>query len=299
MKPVLSPKELAAAIGVSESSMKRWTDDGVIRAARTAGGHRRIPIDEAIRFIRESRAPLVRPEILGLPDIEAVRREPPSGRSDSERFYTFLSNGQAPEARGLLLSLYLAGETTEAIMDGPVHDAMTRMGELWKHDPAGIFFEHRATDICMQAIQQLRMVFKPPRNAPVALGGAPSGDPYLIPSLCASTVLASMGFHVFNLGPDTPTETVLLACEQLRPSLVWISISAAQHPDGLRAEIPKMADALAVRGARLIIGGQKHGALELPTHANIRTGASMTQLVAFAREIIESQEAAGSVGATS
>ena len=33
MKPVLSPRELAEAIGVSESSIKRWIDDGVIQAS--------------------------------------------------------------------------------------------------------------------------------------------------------------------------------------------------------------------------------------------------------------------------
>ena len=54
MKSVLSPKELAAAIGVSESTLKRWADDGLIVFSRTAGGHRRIRLAEAIRFIREN-----------------------------------------------------------------------------------------------------------------------------------------------------------------------------------------------------------------------------------------------------
>ena len=42
MKPLLSPKELADAIGVSESSIKRWVDNGEIQATKTSGGHRRI-----------------------------------------------------------------------------------------------------------------------------------------------------------------------------------------------------------------------------------------------------------------
>ena len=54
MKPLLSPRELAQAIGVSESSLKRWADAGQIRVARTAGGHRRISIADAVRFIREA-----------------------------------------------------------------------------------------------------------------------------------------------------------------------------------------------------------------------------------------------------
>jgi len=37
----LSPRELAEALGVSESSLKRWVDAGKIAASRTEGGHRR------------------------------------------------------------------------------------------------------------------------------------------------------------------------------------------------------------------------------------------------------------------
>jgi len=59
---LLSPRELADALGVSESSLKRWVDAGKITAARTEGGHRRIALQEAVRFIRETGAPLARPE---------------------------------------------------------------------------------------------------------------------------------------------------------------------------------------------------------------------------------------------
>ena len=46
----LSPRQLAVAIGVSESSLKRWADDGRLAVERTAGGHRRIPLPEAVRW---------------------------------------------------------------------------------------------------------------------------------------------------------------------------------------------------------------------------------------------------------
>ena len=72
MKRLLSPKELADAIGVSESSLKRWADAGRLQVARTEGGHRRIPIAEAVRFIRDTGAVVVRPDLLGLVGVPAV-----------------------------------------------------------------------------------------------------------------------------------------------------------------------------------------------------------------------------------
>src|SRR5687767_2559257 len=64
---LLTPKDLAAAIGASESSLRRWIDSGDIRVSRTAGGHRRIPLGEAVQFIRKIGAVIVRPEVLNMP----------------------------------------------------------------------------------------------------------------------------------------------------------------------------------------------------------------------------------------
>ena len=50
MESLLSPREVAVALGVSESSVKRWVDLGELAALRTAGGHRRITRAEAVRF---------------------------------------------------------------------------------------------------------------------------------------------------------------------------------------------------------------------------------------------------------
>ncbi|MCX5741316.1 MAG: helix-turn-helix domain-containing protein, partial [Proteobacteria bacterium] len=69
---LLSPRDLAEALGVSESSLKRWVDSGRITATRTDGGHRKIRLSEAVRFIRESGSPIVHPELLDMPEVAAA-----------------------------------------------------------------------------------------------------------------------------------------------------------------------------------------------------------------------------------
>src|SRR5215203_2961037 len=108
MEKLLTTKELAEALGASESSMRRWTDSGAIRTSRTVGGHRRIPLSEAIRFVRETRATIVRPAAGSS-----------SGRPTSEdELFDSLNDGDAARARGLVLGLYLDGSSLAAIFDG-------------------------------------------------------------------------------------------------------------------------------------------------------------------------------------
>jgi putative two-component system response regulator len=55
-------QEAAATAGVSPSTMRRWADEGRVHAVRTAGGHRRFPLD-AVRSVAADRGarPTIRP----------------------------------------------------------------------------------------------------------------------------------------------------------------------------------------------------------------------------------------------
>ena len=61
-----SPKQVAQALQVSESSVKRWCDRGVIRTDRTLGGHRRIPLEHLMEFLESTNRRLVDPTAIGL-----------------------------------------------------------------------------------------------------------------------------------------------------------------------------------------------------------------------------------------
>jgi len=240
VKQTLSPKDLAAAVGVSESSLKRWADDGSILVTRTEGGHRRIAVGEAIRFIRESKLQLVRPGVLGL--------------------------------GGFLQP------STE------VRSAMDTLGELWRERPEGIFLEHRATDICLQALDQLRVLQPVPNDAPVLVGAAPEGDPYLLPSLMAAASLSLEGFRAINLGPQTPSDTVVHAVDAYRTSVVWISLTSSQLTRAqLEQYVKALLPPLTKRKASLIVGGRAATRVRHLRDPILHFGSSMAELVAFAR----------------
>ena len=100
----LSPKSLASAIGVSESSMKRWIDQGQLPVHITSGGHRRISFSDAIKFIRAHKRTIVDPSALGLGGSEGAH----SGINQSE-LVDILKTGDSAHLSNSLLQLYLSG----------------------------------------------------------------------------------------------------------------------------------------------------------------------------------------------
>jgi excisionase family DNA binding protein len=288
---LFSTRELAHALGVSESSVKRWTDDGMLRSSRTAGGHRRFALEEALRFMRETGTLPERPDVLGLPPF------PPAmglrSRADVEGFRDRLLAGAEADARGLILGLYLAGVPVAQLVDGLVQPALAAIGELWPRDAAGIFLEHRATMICVRALEQLKLGFAPESGAPVALGGAADGDPYMLPSLGAACVLAAEGFATTNLGPQTPIDTLEMAAHDLRPRLIWISASVAADRDALVGRLRDVAGRMAARGTAVVAGGRALSDVRLAGERHLQIASSMAELASFARGLALSRPAPG------
>ena len=284
MKSVLSPKDLGAAIGVSESSLKRWADSGRLAVARTAGGHRRIQLQEAIRFVREQGFALQQPGVLGLDELEGTSDQP---RNDNPAtvVHDALAAGDGERARAATLTAYLEGMPLSLVVDTLIAPAMRAIGERWQHDGDGIMVEHRAAEICGQILGRIRGLAGPGDNAPAAVGGAPGEDPYVLPSLMAASVLASEGWEETNLSAHTPMAVLAQAAACAGARLVWVAFSTQQSRASVRETVEALQAALARENAApaVVVGGPAVGdgpPLGLP---GIYHARSMTELAAFAQ----------------
>lgn len=280
---LLTPKDLASAIGASESSLRRWIDNGDIRISRTAGGHRRIPVSEAVQFVRKMGARVLRPEVLGLGNLRELAANP--AIPPDEELFEALKAGDRHVIRSIILSWYLDGRALAALFDGPVRTALNRVGDLWHHDRRGIMVEHRATDLAIAALSELRSLL-PERDdeCPLAAGAAPQNDPYVIPSIMASAVLQEMGFCTVNFGANTPIELLGREAIERGVKLVWLAISATMDARLLQPPIRQLAADLKAVNIDLVVGGA--GAERCaPRDAGIQIIASMTELAGFAKAL--------------
>ncbi len=254
MKQLLTPKQVARAIGVSESSLKRWCDQGRIPTTRTAGGHRRLPISGVLQFLRASDYRLVEPEVLGLPSATGqgrrVLQRAVDGLTDA------LQAGNEPLCRQIALDLYLAEHRMSSICDQVIGPAFHRLGEIWDCGQLEIYCERRSCEICERLIYELRSAIQPPEEtAPLALGATPAGDPYRLPTMLVELVLLENGWKAMSLGTGLPFATLRAAIIENQPRLFWLSATTIGDPARFLAEYRQFYDEFGDQMA-IVVGGQ-------------------------------------------
>ena len=255
MTDFFSPKEVATAIGVSESSLKRWVDKGLIPAEKTGGGHRRMTLDAVLRFLREQGRALSEPHAIGLP-AESGRRSA-SSESDLQEFLRFLLSGDEPSARRIVMDAFLNGFSAAKIFDAIIVPAFIEIGNLWHCGTLEVYQERRACETCSRVVHELRRaVGSGPTDGPVAIGGTLDGDPYTIASSMSEVVLRECGWRALSLGNMLPFNTLMKAVENDRPRLMWLSVTSIRSPEQFLANLNVLFDTATSFGCVLVVGGQ-------------------------------------------
>lgn len=251
---LVSPKQVSRAIGVSESSLKRWCDQGLIATVRTAGGHRKMAIGEVLRFAREHGQSLIEPEVLGLP---AVSKHSTSGLTEGvSRLVDALLCGDEQLARRVVLDLYLAKHSRSVIFDEVIAEAFREIGDRWECHEADVYQERRGCEIALRILFDLRRIQAPPPGRWIATGGTIEGDQYALPVAMAELVLRDAGFQATSLGMSIPFSSLIRAVEETRPKLFWLSVSHIRGDLDFVTEFAKLSTACNLNGAALVVGGR-------------------------------------------
>jgi excisionase family DNA binding protein len=282
--PYLSTVQAAAALGVSVSTVKRWVDEGVLPAHRTAGGHRKLLRAEVLALARQSDLPRGDLAALSGVSFEGLSANLSAAAADLN---DALSRGHGAEVSAIIRRLYDAGIAVETLADRVIAPALEKIGHAWETTRMDVWQEHRGTQLCVAALYDLKELLeaRAERNRPVAVGGAPEGDPYLLATLLAQCVLLDAGWEAVNLGPNTPLPSLVKAVKELRPRLIWLSVSYLADTAKFLHDYQLLYEAAQREGVAVAIGGQ---ALVEPLRSVIpytTHGDGLTHLAAFARTL--------------
>jgi excisionase family DNA binding protein len=232
MPDLLTTKQVARAIGISESSLKRWCDRGLIQTHRTAGGHRRLALCDVLSFLRQSGQKLENPECLGMALTSGCgERCLERGRN---RLFTSLTTGNEEEARQVLVDLYLSKYALTTIIDEVITPTFCQIKTQGLSGELEIYKERMSSKTCMRLLHEMSLsLSRPAVDAPYAIGGTPSEDYFTLTLAATELVLRDMGWKANSLGANLPFCTLHKAMEDLKPQLFWMTISHIQNVDEL------------------------------------------------------------------
>ncbi|MBM80569.1 MAG: DNA-binding protein [Planctomycetaceae bacterium] len=255
MKKLISPKQVARAIGVSESTLKRWCDRGLIPMIKTAGGHRRMEVEAVVRFLRDSGHEIVEPELLGLP--AAAGQTGWTLKRARQMLVPALVKGDESVARQIVFDLLLAGHSVTAIFDDVVAPAFHEIGNQWDCGDVAVYQERRACEICMRILRELRAtVTSAQPTHPIAIGATLEHDIYTLPVTMAEVVLRSVGWQSTSLGTNLPSETLIESIKTARARLFWLSVSFIKDEPSFITSVNSIFETTDDVGCALAIGGQ-------------------------------------------
>jgi excisionase family DNA binding protein len=254
----LNTAEAAQLLGVSVTTVKRWVDEDILPAHKTPGGHRKILRAELSHLIRQGKVPCASEDGLP-PDLASESGQvAPSLGGLAEQLRLALLAENAGEARRLLTEALRSGAGVSALADQVISPVMRQVGSDWERGKLDIHHEHRCTQLCVQALYQVRVLLEKPvtADAPLALGGCPEGDHYQLSTVLAELIFVEAGWRARNLGPNTPLASFCKAVEEYRPRVVWLSLNFLPQTEPFLQEYQRLARLCQQRNVLVMVGGR-------------------------------------------
>jgi len=249
----LTTREVARLLLVSEATVKRWADDGLLLPKKTAGGHRRFSIQSVALFRREqSLGPAAQSSA------KRVRKKLVPGKMPSaESFGDLLLNENEAEATAQLIDAYLRDHALATLFDTTITNAMHRVGDLWFNGAITIADEHLATRVMLSALQKLRGIVVPGQATGLkAVCCGLEGDLHELPIHLAEIIFESEGWDTSNLGPNTPLFTLRDMVAQKKPDLVCVSARSIVDLDRATTEYAQFRKTMEKINGATVLGGE-------------------------------------------
>ncbi|MGI8788140.1 MAG: MerR family DNA-binding transcriptional regulator [Pyrinomonadaceae bacterium] len=252
----LTTKEVARLCRVSDATVKRWEDAGLLKSERTSGGHRRFRAEEVARFQREQNLGLKTnygDESVVSP---TTRRRACRSLSDSSLFHSFVA-GCEQEAANVIIGAYLHGKHLAEIFDDLICPAMCRIGELWYKGELSITDEHIATRTATSAVHKLRNILPVAEaTGDFAMCCAMESDFHELPTHLAQMTIENEGWEVLNFGANTPLYSLAGEILQHQPQMICLSATIISDVERLARDYKIFTDQIGRFKIPVILGGR-------------------------------------------
>jgi excisionase family DNA binding protein len=235
----LSLQEAADELGVHYMTIYRYVRLGQLEATKV-GAAWQVERAELERFRRGGES-------------HHVRGEAPW----AERLEARMIAGDAAGAWSVVEAALAAGRSPSNIYTDVLSPALVSIGQRWSAGTIGIEDEHMATAIASRIIGRLGPRFtRRGRHRGTIVTAMPSGERHGLGIAMVADILRGEGFAVLDLGPDTPTETLIAAIDKAAP-IHAVCLSASHDPSvSVLAEMVSAVHSRYQGSIPVIVGGR-------------------------------------------
>jgi excisionase family DNA binding protein len=259
-RTILSTADVARLFNVTETTVKRWADEGELKCQKTPGGHRKFEVRQVIEFAEENHFEPV--ATLELPDSDALAgsiRIAILTRDYPKLVEAFVHKALSPDTKDLfqfLVYLYEHKIALWEIYDLILRPGMQQIGAKWERGEIEISREHHASAETIEAITKLQtQIYTKPSTGRSALFACLDSEMHEIGLRTAANLFEAEGWHTYNLGARTPFPSLLATIREVKPHVVCLSLTQQENVPDLPAKIHALSTLVRSLDARLAIGG--------------------------------------------
>lgn len=285
----ISTQEVAGLLNVTETTVKRWADEGRIRCVKSPGGHRKFRLADLIDFAEEHGYPV------------SGTLDPPLTKEQMEvvRFAIHTQNyhkiaevlyDEALQAdpEGLFQLLhYLSKHNVKlsTLADEVLRPPMVRIGELWKRGKLRVDQEHRTSRAMTEAMVRLApQLHRKNANGLSATCACLEGEHHEIGLRSLAFALETEGFRVDYIGSDMPLDNLVRSISKRKPDLVCVSFTSSGPDPNLLRAFADVAKATTGAGGKLLAGGYFAGNFTAAQLHCDHLASSVTDGIAWVRD---------------
>ncbi|MFN0241809.1 MAG: helix-turn-helix domain-containing protein [Planctomycetota bacterium] len=255
----LTSSEVARLLGVAPSSVKRWTDSGLLRCVVTPGRHRRFTRRDVTEFARSHRAQLAAQPPLEF--VDTLLSEQPLAAIQSEIL----------AVRARERTWY---ETVEALAP-----ALAEIGARWARGEITILAEHRASERFARALSACAETIVVANDPPLALLATVEGDDHTLGLNLAELCVREAGWKALWGGRRMPGAELVRRLEQGGIGLVALSASeSSSDAYALAQQVELLAPVCQRTGAQLVLGGSGAWPADATRHDGVHRIERFAQL---------------------
>jgi excisionase family DNA binding protein len=231
---MLSTKEVAAMLQVTETTIKRWADESLLHCVRTPGGHRKFLLKDVVQFAETNGYTV------------GGSQPPPMSQRQMDQLQTGVHTQNYAKIAAvlkeeaiqvdregltmLLLYLYKQHISLPIVLDKVILPAFEEIGGEWERGELGVDQEHAASHALAEAlVRTAPELHRKEPNRKSALCACPDGELHELGLQGLAYSLECEGWKVHYLGGNTPLESISSVVRDERPDLVCLSLTFVRH----------------------------------------------------------------------